>query len=551
MPSFNLVIEKWIPFIWQDNTTAELGLQEVLVQAHRIKEIFDPSPLVTVSLHRLLLAILHRNFGPANEKEWAELWQNGKGKWDEDKLAKYFHEWQNVKHRFDLFDEKYPFYQCASLPFSQVDSKGKLKSYEKPVSNLFHELARDNNATLFDHTVKVNPKAVSPAESARVLVAFQPFSVGGRITTKEGQGSSDDAPLAKGAVAFIQGANLFQTLMLNFHKYNTEEPFKMDADDVPAWERDKETIAEDRRPRGYLDLLTWQSRCIRLRPELNEHCQTVVKQVVIMRGNEFPDKSKLHTYETMVAFTIRKKAKPNEDPWPAVALQEERALWRDSLALFQSISGKRERPKTFTWLYDLIYNRVIPKSSIYNLSIMGLVKNRAKVTLWRHERLPLPLKYLEDEDLIGALSDSLKFAEKVGTLFLSPTKVDQVDYYPFGILSKSLLPLVNGKTDINEIKEIVKHLAPARPYWASLGISFNDLLKNLAEDRTEESSEVEYGKNTRPWWAEKVAIAARDAFEETTRSLDRSARVLKAVTQAESLFNIRLGEVVESYKKQK
>ena len=81
MSSYNLVDEKWMPCIMPDGKTKDFGLQEVLVRAHEIKELLDPSPLVTVSLHRLLLAILHRNFGPASLPKWQELWN--KDKWDE------------------------------------------------------------------------------------------------------------------------------------------------------------------------------------------------------------------------------------------------------------------------------------------------------------------------------------------------------------------------------------------------------------------------------------------------------------------------------------
>ena len=145
---------EWIPW----------GLLDTLVLAPEIKEIFDPSPLVTMSLHRLFLAILHRTFGPANEKEWQRLWQGGTGMFDKHRLSMYFHEWQDVKHRFELFDETHPFFQCQKMPISSKDSKGKPKSYAKSVANLAHEFATGNNATLFDHTVEDNPQAISPAE---------------------------------------------------------------------------------------------------------------------------------------------------------------------------------------------------------------------------------------------------------------------------------------------------------------------------------------------------------------------------------------------------
>ena len=76
MPEFNLVDQPWIPCLQRDGgKPQELSLRDTLIGAHEIRELFDNSPLVTVSLHRLLLAILHRNFGPASFGEWKELWQ--------------------------------------------------------------------------------------------------------------------------------------------------------------------------------------------------------------------------------------------------------------------------------------------------------------------------------------------------------------------------------------------------------------------------------------------------------------------------------------------
>ena len=128
MNSFNLVDQKWIPCIMLDGTRDEKNIKEVILEASDIKEIFDNSPLVTVALHRLLLAILHRNLGPANENEWGFLWNNGSGEWDTDRILTYLDKWQ---HRFDLFDNKYPFYQCSAMPISTTDAKGKPKSYAR------------------------------------------------------------------------------------------------------------------------------------------------------------------------------------------------------------------------------------------------------------------------------------------------------------------------------------------------------------------------------------------------------------------------------------
>ena len=420
MSNFNLVDEKWIPCIMLDGTRNEKSIKEVILEASDIKELFDNSPLVTVALHRLLLAILHRNFGPENEGEWGKLWNNGTGNWDTDKLLSYL---TKCHDHFDLFDEKYPFYQCPSMPVSTTDAKGKSKSYAKSAANLIHELVTGDNATLFDHTIKDKPPTISLAEAARFLVAFQAFAVGGLLTFEIGQEpkfykSADNAPLVKGAVSLVQGENLFQTLMLNLHKYNGNEavPFEIKPEDCPAWECEDETIPDDRYPKGYLDLLTWQSRRIRLIPEQDTTNKTIIRQVVIMKGNQFPDGYSLHKKETMLAYRQIPKPSKGQEPWPPVAFLEDKALWRDSINLFQSVEEERTIPMTLGWISDLVEEAILPSQAVFNLSMMGLVTSKAKISLWRHERLPLPLKYLQDDKLLSNLKEALELAEDTGKL---------------------------------------------------------------------------------------------------------------------------------------
>src|SRR5215207_2825487 len=100
MASFNLVDRPWVPCVARDGTASELSLRQVLIGAHDLTELYDPSPLVTVALHRLLLAILHRAYqGPDGMEEWREIWQAGR--FDLGLIDDYLNQW---RHRFDLFD---------------------------------------------------------------------------------------------------------------------------------------------------------------------------------------------------------------------------------------------------------------------------------------------------------------------------------------------------------------------------------------------------------------------------------------------------------------
>ena len=91
--SFNLISDPWIPCIDLEGRERELNLGQTLARAHRLREILDNSPLVTVSLHRFLLAILHRYYGPKNEETWIALWQQGR--FDGAPLESYWERWRS------------------------------------------------------------------------------------------------------------------------------------------------------------------------------------------------------------------------------------------------------------------------------------------------------------------------------------------------------------------------------------------------------------------------------------------------------------------------
>ena len=60
MFSFNLIEEKWLPCVMLDNSLKDLSLRDVLTDATKIRELVGDSPPITIALHRLFLAILHR-----------------------------------------------------------------------------------------------------------------------------------------------------------------------------------------------------------------------------------------------------------------------------------------------------------------------------------------------------------------------------------------------------------------------------------------------------------------------------------------------------------
>jgi len=555
MYSFNLVTEKWIPCILPDGTREDKSIREALIDAPEIQEIFDESPLVTGALHRLLLAILHRSFkhgyGPIDNKEWNEIWIQGH--FHQELFERYL---ELHRDRFDLFDDNYPFYQCVSLASEDASPKSEPIS----VGNLLHDSAIYlNKATLFDHGIEATLQFLTPAEASRFLVAFQSYAIGGFSSLSKprvkGEGSAKGAPLVKGALCFVQGNNLFETLMLNMVIFSPEgdEPLPSENDDKPAWELDVETRPEESIVKGYFHLLTWQSRRICFIPEYDRSGNVVIGNVLIRKGNQLPDNNTLSGKDPMLAFYKRLKPGEGQDPWPPVTFHKDREMWRDSLSLFQSIEEKNARPKILDWVNDRIENGYLQPSAVYHTSLLGLVSVQATIALWHHERLPLPLKYLQDETLVSNLKEALEIAEEAGRL-LGPgfVNIEFLDKRgnqksasvpsPLRTLASEILPKDrNGKAAPDVVRKTIDSLSPARPYWAALGIVFNRLVIDLAQDESE-GRRTSLGR-----WASEIRNAARGAFEETARSLDRTGRMLKAVSLAGNEFDTRLFNILKPY----
>jgi len=356
LASFSLIDEPWIPCLLHDGSACELGLREVLLRAHEIGEVRDASPPATVTIHRLLLAILHRVFGPASREEWARMWKAGQ--FDAGTLGDYLTAWQG---RFDLFDPERPFYQDASIP-DEAKHRG-------PLSLLQPERASGNMPTLFDHSMDEPGIPMAPSLAARAILVHQGYSLGGR-----GKGSADyllGAPLLVGAVVLLRGDNLFRTLMLNLtvgYVPGSNIPMPSTSADRPRWELDDAMTFHQRAPTGLA---------------------TVTLQ------------------DPMMAWRSDEKL-----GWRALRLGRDRALWRDSTALFRSKgTGDAVPVKALVATASLVLDKELPISACYSLDVLGLSSKQAKVFLWRHERMPLPLALLGDPDLLDGVREALDMAD--------------------------------------------------------------------------------------------------------------------------------------------
>jgi CRISPR system Cascade subunit CasA len=507
MFAFNLVEEPFIPVLTSDGRSVELGVRETLFRSHEIREVRGTSPLATIALQRLLLAILHRNFGPANVPEWEKLWVAGR--WGAGVLEAYLVKWRD---RFDLFHPEYPFYQTAGFRTKEPSS----------TSRLAHEQASGNNATLFDHTRDEASQPLTPARAARLVIAQQAYAIGGG---KSATGYTSHAPLLQGVVIFPQGATLFETLMLNLIEYNARKPFPA-RDDAPVWERDAPPRADNTIPNGYLDYLTWQSRALALHAA-TEDGRTVVRGVSYAQGRKLEAPG---LFDPMMAYR-----KDEKKGWLALRLSENRELWRDSAALFQvATRDPGKRPECFDWLQACVEEGVLRCRQRYDFSAFGLCTDQAKVHFWRHDRLPLPLAYLDDVDLLRNLGEALDVAEKGAIVLRGSVR---------HLAGSFLAP--GGNPDRDRVQKVVESLAPEWLYWSALEVPFRRLMVRLADEAGDTDRLQRAVAN---WACETVAPRVNESFEQMAGRLDQSARLLRAVALARQKLAADLGQLAGPYR---
>ncbi len=499
---FNLLDQPWIPVTQTDGRPTMMGLKEALLRSHNLLEISSASPLVVGSLHRLLLAIAHRVFGPADHGAWARLW--AAGHWDEKALSAYFERWRS---RFNLFDDAHPFYQCRN-----VEGGARKTNFFSP------ERASGNNAMLFDHHSDERADPLPAPEAARLLVAHQAFGLAG--TSRPGENFTD-GPWTRGSIFLVQGDTLFQTLMLNMILYPPADDILPTApqSDKPIWEQDDAWADGRSIPHGYLDYLTWPSRRVLLKPQATAD-GIVVAELQVVPGLRLDasvlDPAKVYRIEPERGFKL-------------VGFEEDKDLWRDSATLFRlsdDPSGQADRrPAAFRLLESLVARRVLDRRSVYRYMAVGMCNNRAKINFWRQERMPLPLAYFEDRELVGCLREEiLGRAEAVG----------QVLEQAASELARQLLSHdgQGGSPDKTEVQRLVDQMAAERHYWSALEVPFRQAMETLPHD----------ADGTQAEWYNTLRRAARDAFERAARASAAPVRAFKAVTMARGHLEAGLRE---------
>lgn len=524
--NFNLITQPWIPVLRDDGSFTELGLRDVLIQSPHLREVAHDSPLFVASIYPLLTAIMQRilpgQTDSERKAEWRRIWNQKKFSYaDVEAIDAYFAQWSD---RFDLFHPRFPFYQVAGLEMNEASDLSRLAMEEQL-----------NKSGLFANNANPDWLTPSPALAARLLVTIQNFALGfGKSSRAKIAGEqieppySADGSLLRGLTVWASGDTLFQTLMLCL------VPYELRNTDAPCWELDEPHKLRDKlvngkrqttAPRGVCDLLTLQSRLIRLLPE-EKNGAVIVPRAFFTQGRslEKDDAGRPAFHPLKLYFTSKKEG------FSLLSLSENRAIWRNAHTLLSPVARGHHKRNLLDWVAHLkADDDAFDNTFRPNLNVVGMATEPGKAgkfLLWRHDRLPLPPALLVELDLVGLIESANEDADLVAEEMRRRFRLVASTFIAGGRYSGS-------KPDPDDVKALVEKFDPRRTFWSRLENYFYRLLEGLAEQSERESALAQ--------WEAAVQRTAQECLRTSCNALlGISPRAIAAIAQIDDTPNFNL-----------
>ncbi|WP_331743877.1 type I-E CRISPR-associated protein Cse1/CasA (plasmid) [Streptomyces sp. NBC_00873] len=287
----DLVRQGWLSATGLGGEHGTVGLLEALTGAHGIRRLDLPVPtMLPAVLRQTLLPVVFDALGvPRSREEWARRLRRGAFSDEEkEKLADYLG--LRYGDRFRLLSER---------PFAQVAGLLALNGETKPSALLVPSAASGNNVPLFSAQSEADYLDLTSAQAALWLLHVHCWDTAAIKTGAVGDGQAKlgkttgnpTGPLGQLGVIVPTGRTLYETLLLN----TPILPDGLDPVDRPQWAWDERPVSSGvkspagpewsaRPATGLLDLLTFQSRRIRLIPTDTEQGLRV-RQVVVCGGD--------------------------------------------------------------------------------------------------------------------------------------------------------------------------------------------------------------------------------------------------------------------------
>lgn len=516
MVNYDLLTEPWIPVITTNGERKRIGLIALFEQAQDIKEISHYNPLVIASVYRLCLAILFRVWDSGKTKEYQQKFLQGQF---EPSLFDYLTS-EHCQGRFNLFDSERPFFQTPGFTKDAVSSVKKMSP----------QFATGNNKTLFCHMHDGDDFALSADEAALNLLVCQYFSLGGGISGSSVQYGKHpnftNSLLIGGAVFYMTGENIYQTLILNLNPPK-EASFE---NNLPIWELDNPASLQQPAMQGISHYLTWPSRHIRLLPDESGN----VAKVYLSQGYSAPQEILHEPYFCMRVKNDGKGLVP-------VRLSFERAFWRDSMSILGFAAADDSRDFKASFAAGIDNTRQISKQLLRNgikqlsCQVIALDNNKANPLCWFNEKMPVYLRYVQEDYVLQ--SEGTNFLKK---LHIAIQQAELMAGYLKKATRNFAANLLMEGSRAEDISKVVSALNPDQHYWPHLENHFYKLYRGLAEVDKNDLDAISKLCTT---WKIHIIDIAQDALLKATEPMrNGTGRSLRAFAYGQRNLNNSISE---------
>lgn len=518
---FNLLSEPWIKVLTEDIVNKEVSLKDVLINAHKYKQLSGETVTQDAAVLRLLLAIIETIFyrydadGTENlicEANGSDIdsvldrWQEyyDKGAFGEEMIGNYM---DKYKERFWLFHETTPFYQVPDLQYgSDYDAKcfvGNIKESNNKATK--HHFSMNEGEAL---------EKLGYGEAARWLIYTQAYM----FNVKPASGlPKPEIPAGvgrMGRLGFIMavGENLFETLMLNLCPLKDGE--LLWGNPKPVWENPicdiqaREIAIPDNIPEAY----TLQSRRILLNKSLDNY----VCGFRAMQGDFYTYENE--TNEQMTIWKSISDKKTGEKKETPKQHDPEKYVWREfpTIICHTDYNGDENRiPGVVRWTELLVNEGIYPVDRMITFKTIGFAYGDG-------------MSYTLGDCFDDSLSLSAGLLAKLGEAWtvLIKNEIEKCEMVSERIrwMSDDICSIMYGKDP--KKKEILRKKL-IQEFYFRINSDFRNWLSGIQVADTERE---QYQQR----WERIAYNAARSVAEDYVASLGSNAYLLKNVDGGKS-----------------
>ena len=381
---FSIIQEGVFPVQMNDGTEAEIGLRDLFLRAHEIKDLVGTTPIERYAVFRLLVAFAMDIYPAHSYRDRKALFQ--KGCFDMAVFDRYVSMCEsNRSNCFDLFDPEHPFMQ------ERFDKAADAKA-EKLAAVVMVGLPSGNNHIFLDHRPE-SVVALSASEAFRAMMTLYLFCTAG--AQEYPSGVNNTSPV----YSICLGENLFETIVMNMVSEKEIAPIPYGEGMVP-WRSGKSIVPKEKIINiTMLEGFTWRPRRIML----TQDSDGLVRKVYRQQGSNFIGNDIWK--DPHVSYL---KNKNNE--WISLKPRTGRELWRDLGTILSDSARKNVIPPL---VIQQFYKITDNDSSFTRIREVGVVTNQAKYEEWVEDELSLPGIFFDNDDMAEILRNDILAVEDI------------------------------------------------------------------------------------------------------------------------------------------